>query len=102
MHKHIIEGGILRKHRYNFCHIITTTTKHAVKTTVMTTETTQQTLQHFTVKCPITAMFVHVVFKHASRLHPEQVKVLTATPFVHVDGDPVSSGFVVRIRIADE
>ena len=102
MNEYIIKCGIIGKHRYNFCHVITTTTKHAVKTTVMTTETTQHTLQHFTVKCPIAAMFVHIVFKHGSRLHPERVKVLSATPFVHVDGDPVSSGFVVGIRIADE
>ena len=102
MYKHIINRSIICKHRHNLVHAKAIVTIHTVETAVLTTETTQHTLQLSTIKCPIAAMFVHIVFKHSRRFLSERVKVLSMSILAHVDDNPIRSGLVVWISIADE
>ena len=67
----------------------------------MFTKLTDDTLQLFIVKSPISTMSIHIAFKFDTGSTSERIEIFSAT-ILHADGNPMTTGSVRWIGIADE
>jgi len=67
----------------------------------MSTKLTEDTLQLFIVKSPISTMSIHIAFKYGAGSTFERIEIFSAT-VLHADGHPMTPGSVRWIGIADE
>lgn len=103
MHDNIIKSSIIAKIVKKTTHTNTSTSKNTKASTIMSTKSTSNTLQLFTVKSPFTTMFIHVAFECSSRSTSERIKVFSITSIIiRIDCNPMFAGHVRRIGIADE
>ena len=78
----------------------TTTTIQTIANTIMSTKLTDDTLQQFIVKRPISTMSIHTAFKFGAGSTSERIEIFSAT-VLHADGYPMTTGAVRWIGIAD-
>ena len=69
--------------------------------TIMSTKLTDDTLQLFIVKSPISTMSIHIAFKFDAASTSERIEIFSAT-VLYADGHPMTTGSVRWISIADE
>jgi len=99
MHQCIVKSIIATKTTHNFTHIDTSTTKNTEINAIISTKLANYTLSLFIIKVPRRTVAIHITFKISIRSTSKRVeKVYTLT--LDVDSDPVTTGFVRRIRIA--
>ena len=63
MYQYTVQSSVTSKTIHNLSHIDTTTTIQAIANTIMSTKLTDDTLQLFIVKSPISTMSIHIAFK---------------------------------------
>ena len=72
-----------------------------IANTIMSTKLTDDTLQLFIVKSPISTMSIHKTLKFDAGLTSQRIEIFSAT-VLHADGNPMTTGSVRWISIADE
>jgi len=98
MHQYIVQSS---KTTHNLSPIDTATTIQTIANTIMSTKLTDDTLQLFIVKSLISTMSIHVAFKFGTGSTSERIEIFSAT-VLHADDNPMATGSVQRIGIADE
>jgi len=98
---HIIQSSVTSKTASNLSHIDTTTTIQTIANTIMSIKLNDDTLQLFIVKRPISTMSIHIEFKGGAGSTSERIEIFSAT-VLHADGNPMTTGSVRWIGIADE
>jgi len=63
MYKYIVQNSVTSKTTHNLSHIDTTNTIQPIANTIMSTKLTDDTLQLFIVKSPVSTMSIHIAFK---------------------------------------
>ena len=101
MYQYIVQSSVTSKTTLNLSHIDTITTIQTIANAIMSTKLTDDTLQLFIVKSPISTMSIHITLKFSAGSTSERIEIFTAT-VVHADGHPLTTGSVRRIGIADE
>ena len=99
MRQYIVQSSVTSKTTHNLSHIDTTTTIQTIA--IMSTKLTDDTLQLFIVKSPISTMSIHIAFKFDAGSTSERIKIFSAT-VLHADDHPMTTGSVRWIGIADE
>jgi len=69
MCRYIVQSSVTSKTTHNLLHIDTITTIRTIANTIMSTKLTDDTLQLFIVKSPISTMTIHIAFKFTSFEH---------------------------------
>jgi len=75
MHDYIVKSSIASKVAQKVTHIDISTSKNTKACTIMSTETTDNTLWLFTTINPFATMFVHVTFECTSGCTSERVEI---------------------------
>jgi len=101
MYQYIVQSSVTSKTTYNLSHIDTTITIQTIAMSTMSTKLTDDTLQLFIVKSPISTMSIHIAFKFGAGSTFERIEIFSATVF-HADGHPITTVLVRKIGIADE
>jgi len=101
MYYYIVQSSVTSKTTHNLSHIDTTTTIQTIANTIMSTKLTDDTLQLFIVKSPISTMSIHITLKFDAGSTSERIEIFSAT-VLHADGHPMTTGSVRWIGIADE
>jgi len=101
MYQYIVQSSVTSKTMHNLSHIDTTATMQTVANTIMSTKLTDDTLQLFIVKSPISTMSIHIAFKFGAGSKSERMELFSAT-VLHADGNPMTTRPVRGIGIADE
>ena len=101
MYQYIVESSVTSKITHNLLHIDTTVTIQTIAITIMSTKLTDDTLQLFIVESPISTMSIHIAFKFDAGSTSERIEIFSAT-VLHADGNPMTTGSVRWIGIADE
>jgi len=101
MYQYIVQGSVTSKTTHNLSHVDTATTIQTIANTIMSTKLTDDTLQLFMVKSPISTMSIHIAFKFGVGSTSERIEIFSAT-ILHADGNPMTTGAVRWIGIADE
>jgi len=101
MYQHIVQSSVTSKTTHNLSHIDTTTTIQTTANTIMSTKLTDDTLQLFIVKSPISTMPIHIMLKFNAGSTSERIEIFSAT-ILQADGNPMATGSVRWIGIADE
>ena len=102
MSNRIIESSVGSKHVNDTSHSDSSTSKHTKHTTIISTKTADDALQLFTIKCPSSAMFIHVGFEMFIRLSSKRIKVFSTSIGVHVNSNPMLAGFRRLVCIAHQ
>jgi len=63
MYQYIVQSSVTSKTTHNLLHIDTTNTIQPIANTIISTKLTDDTLQLFIVKSPISTMFIRIAFK---------------------------------------
>jgi len=94
MNNHVLQSSVSIKIAYKISYTNTSTSNNTKGSTIMTAESTRNTLQLFTIITPFATMFVHVMFKLSCRCSSKRVEIFTImTIVVDVDCDPVFTGY---------
>ena len=101
MYQYIVQSSVTSKTTHNLSHVDTATTIQTIANTIMSTKFTDDTLQLFMVKSPISTMSIHIAFKFGAGSMSERIEIFSAT-VLHADGNPMTTGSVRWIGIADE
>jgi len=101
MYQYIVQSSVTSKTTHIFLHIDTTTTIQTIANTIISTKLTDDTLQLFIVKSPISTMSIHIAFKFGVGSTSERIEIFYAT-VLHADGNPMTTWSVRWIGIADE
>ena len=101
MDQYIVQSSVTSETTHNLSHIDTTTTIQTIANTIMSTKLTDDTLQLFIVKIPISTMSIHIAFKFDAGSTSERIEIFSAT-VLHADGNPMTTGLIRWIGIADE
>ena len=101
MHQYIVQSSVTSKTTHILSHVDTATTIQTIANTIMSTKLTDDTLQLFVVKSPISTMFIHIAFKFDAGSTSERIEIFSAT-VLHADGHPMTTGSVRWIGIAYE
>ena len=90
MNNDVVQSNVSIKIAYKIIHTNTSTSNNTKGSTIMSAESTRNTLQLFTIIIPFATMFVHVMFKLSSRCTSKRVEIFSImTIVVDVDCDPV-------------
>ena len=81
MYQYIVQSSLISKTTHNLSHIDTTTTIQTIANTIMSTKLTDDTLQLFIVKSPISTMSIHIAFKFGAGSTSERIEIFSATVF---------------------
>jgi len=95
MYQYIVQSSVTSKTTHNLSHIDTTTTIQTIANTIMSTKLTDDTLQRFIVKSPVSTMSIHIAFKIGTGSTSERIEIFSATVF-HADGRPMTTGSVLQ------
>jgi hypothetical protein len=101
VHYRIVETGVFSKQVNDASQVETSTSEHAIETTVKTAIIADDALQLFRVKRPIDAVFVHVVLEYVEGFASERIEKFSAASRIDVNCHPVSSGLASRVGVAD-
>ena len=80
MHQYIVQSSVTSKTTHNLSHIDTTTTIQTIANTIMSTKLTDDTLQLFIVKSPISKMSIHIAFKFDAGSTSERIEIFSSRP----------------------
>ena len=79
MYQYIVRSSVTSKTTHSLSHIDTTTTIQTIANTIMSTKLTDDTLQLFIVKSPISTMSIHISFKFGAGSTSERIEIFSAT-----------------------
>ena len=91
MYQYIVQSSVTSKTTHNLSTIDTTTTIQTIANTIMSTKLTDDTLQLFMVKSPISTMSIYIAFKFGAASTSERIEIFSVTVF-HADGHPMTTG----------
>jgi len=101
MYQYIVQSSVTSKTTHNLSNVDANATIQTIANTIMSTKLTDDTLQLFIVKSPISTLSIHIAFKFGAESTSERIEIFSAT-VLQADGNPMTTGSVRWIGIADE
>jgi len=96
MHHTIVKSGIVTEATHDLVHSESSTSKHAIINTIVSTNTADDALYLTWVVCPTFAPSIHVVFQRLRRCSPKRIEIIA---FVDANAHPVATGSMGRIQV---
>lgn len=99
MYNRIVKGSVFSETISDTINVKTSTSKQAVKTAIIATETTNDTLQLSTIKSPNCTMFVQITFKCLCRCTTKRIEKFSTSTVVDKDSNPMFSRIRRNVRV---